>query len=85
MSSHKVSVTIDDADLSWLRRRAKRVHGGNLSAAIAEAARTLRRQESLRAFLDEEGVPRLGAAELAEIQAEWQPLRPRRGGRRPAA
>lgn len=85
MSSHKVSVTIDDADLSWLRRRAKRVHGGNLSAAIVEAARTLRRQESLRAFLDEEGVPRLAATELAEIQAEWQPARPRRGGRRPAA
>jgi hypothetical protein len=85
MSSRKVSVTIDDADLSWLRRRAKRVHGGNLSAAVTEAARTLRRQESLRAFLDGEGVPKLGPAELAEIQAEWQPPRPRRSGRRPAA
>jgi hypothetical protein len=82
MSSHKVSVTIDDADLSWLRRRAKRVHGGNLSAAVTEAARTLRRQESLRAFLDAEGVSRLGAADLAEIQAEWQPARPRRISRR---
>jgi hypothetical protein len=69
--SGKISVTIERADLAWLRRRAKRLHGGNLSAAIAEATCTLRRQEALRAFLDEEGVPRLDAAELAEITSEW--------------
>jgi hypothetical protein len=71
VSSDKISVTIDEGDLSWLRRRAKRLHGGNLSAAIAEATRTLRKQEALRAFLDDEGVPRLEPRELAEITAEW--------------
>ena len=72
MSATKISVTIDDADLSWLQRRAKRVHGGNLSAAVAEAARLLRKQEALRAFLEKERVPRLGAEELAAIQDEWR-------------
>jgi hypothetical protein len=71
VSSGKISVTIAEGDLSWLRRRAKRLHGGNLSAAIVEATRTLRRQEALQAFLEDEGVPRLEPAELAEITSEW--------------
>jgi hypothetical protein len=71
VSTTKVSITIDDADLGWLRRRSKRRHGGNLSAAVTEATRALRKQEALRAFLDRERVPRLEPAELAEIQAEW--------------
>ncbi len=84
MSTRKVSVTIDDIDLSWLRRRAKHVHGGNLSAAFSEAARTLRKQEALRAFLEKEGVPRLGPEDLASIQDEWK-RGPRRAKKRPAA
>jgi hypothetical protein len=83
MSTTKISITLDDADLSWLRRRAKKVHGGNLSAVMAEAARILRKQEALRAFLDEEGVARLSADALARIQEEWRPAR--RSKKRPAA
>jgi hypothetical protein len=84
MSMSKVSVTIDASDLTWLRRRAKQVHGGNLSAAVAEAARTLRKQEALRSFLDKEGVPRLSAEELAAVQDEWRPTARRPKKRRVA-
>jgi hypothetical protein len=80
VSTTKVSVTIDESALAWLRRRAKRVHGGNLSAAIAEAALVARRQEALEAFLREEGVPELSERELNEIVAEWAP--PQRKPRR---
>jgi hypothetical protein len=83
MARHKISVTIGDSDLAWLRKRAQRAHGGNLSAAMAEAARLLRKQEALRAFLDQAAVPRLSAPELAEIQEEWRrPTRSARGARR---
>jgi hypothetical protein len=78
MSTTKISVTIEDTALEWLRGRAKLVHGGNLSAAIAEAAQVARRQEALRAFLEEEGVPQLSRTELAEIVSEWSPTKARR-------
>jgi hypothetical protein len=75
--STKISVTIEDSTLEWLRGRAKRVHGGNLSAAIAEVALVARKQEALRAFLQKEGVPPLSKADLDEIVAEWAPAKPR--------
>lgn len=79
MSTTKISVSIDDADLAWLKRRARHAHGGNLSAAMTEAARLLRRHEALRAFLKSERVPQLSPKEIAEIQAEWRaPKRPTR-------
>ena len=76
MSTTKISVSIDQANLAWLRRRAKRIHAGNLSAAVAEATVALRKQEALREFLAGEGVPDLDAGALAEIRREWQ--QPRR-------
>jgi hypothetical protein len=71
MATTKVSLTIENSDLSWLRKRAKHLHGGNLSAAFAEAARVLRKQEALRTFLDAEGVAPLEPEELGAIQEEW--------------
>ena len=73
VAATKISVTIDDTDLTWLRRRAKLAHGGNLSAAVAEAARALRQREALVAFLKEVGGPHLDPVELAAIQDEWRP------------
>jgi hypothetical protein len=85
MSTTKISVTIDDGVLSWLRRRARQIHDGNLSAAVSEAAQHLYKQEALREFLKGEGVPRLSIDELAEIQKEWRRAgtlraRPRQAG-----
>lgn len=66
----KVSVSIDAADLAWLRRRAARVHGGNLSAAVAEGTRLLRHHEALRSLLDELGAPELTPSERDALEAE---------------
>ena len=66
----RVSISIDDADLRWLRKRAQRLHGGNLSAAIAEGTRLLRHRESLGALLDELGAPQLSSDELDRAAAE---------------
>jgi hypothetical protein len=66
-------VSLDRHDLDALRRRAKRLYGGNVSAAIAEGARLIREQEGREAL-----VAWLGpAAEMASeehdaIRAEWQ-------------
>lgn len=66
----KMSISIDDADLEWLKERAARHHGGNLSAAVAEATRLLRHNEALGALLDQLGAPTLSAVQLDTIGAE---------------
>lgn len=66
----KVSISVDDADLAWLKERAARLHGGNLSAALAEGTRLLRHQEALTALLDDLGAPTLSPAELEALSGE---------------
>jgi hypothetical protein len=68
----KVSVTIDRDKLRMLRRRAKRLHGGNLSAVIDEATEHLRRLEAMDDFLDHVGAPQLTPQEVGRIEAEWR-------------
>ena len=51
----KASISIDDADLDWLKRRAKRLHGGNLSAAVSEGTRLLRHLDKMKSLLDHLG------------------------------
>jgi hypothetical protein len=81
----KVSISLEQADLRALRRRAKRLYGGNLSAAIAEAARRIREEEAREAV-----VAWLGNAgettpeERAAIRREWRGETPKRGRRRAA-
>ena len=75
MRAVKVSVSIREDDLALLKRRAKRVHGGNVSAVIAELAQTMRRQEARDRLLAEgealHGAPSKG--ELEAIAGEWAP------------
>jgi hypothetical protein len=65
-----VSISLDDADLKWLKRRARRVHGGNLSAAVAEGTRLVRHNEALGALLDKLGAPELSPGERAKMTEE---------------
>ena len=58
-----LSVSIRPADAAVLRRRAKRIHGGNVSAAIGDAAELLRIDENREAF-------------EAKLEAELGPLDP---------
>lgn len=44
----KVSLSVDRDDLAILKRRAKRLYGGNVSAVFAELIATVKRQEAWR-------------------------------------
>ena len=75
----KVSVTIEMDKLRMLKRRARRLHGGNLSAVIDEATEHLRRLEALDDFLEHVDAPRPKPEEIATIEAEWRgPIKPKR-------
>jgi hypothetical protein len=78
--TEKISVSLDRGDLDALRRRAKRLFGGNVSAAIAEGARRIREEEGrerLVAWLGSVG--ETTPEQRDEIRAEWAggPVRPR--------
>jgi hypothetical protein len=42
----KVSLSVHSEDLKMLKRRAKRLYGGNVSAVFAELIATIKRQEA---------------------------------------
>lgn len=70
--TEKVSVSLDRSDLLTLRRRAKKLYGGNLSAAIAEAARRLREEEGREALVAWLGEAAATTPEERDaIRAEW--------------
>ncbi len=81
----KVSVSLDRSDLALLVRRARRFHGGNLSAAIAEGARRLGEEEGREALVRWLGdAAKTTRSQRDAIVAEWLgPPRPR--ARRSAA
>lgn len=64
--TEKISVSVDRADLAILRKRAKRLHGGNVSAVIAEIIARAKEQEGLAELLDWLG----GPAPMTEREAE---------------
>lgn len=66
----KVSVSLDRDDLAALKRYARESHGGNLSAAFAEAARWIRQREAGRHLVDLLGGARLTPEAAAAIDAE---------------
>ena len=82
-----VSITIDKEKLRLLRKRAKRLHGGNLSAVIDEATAHLRRLEAMGDYLEHVGAPELTDEQFEETRAEWhgQPKPKRRARPRPPA
>jgi hypothetical protein len=53
----KISVSVDRGDLEILRKRAKRLHDGNVSAVIAEIITRAKEQEGLADLLDWLGGP----------------------------
>jgi hypothetical protein len=66
----KVSVSLDKEDIAALKRHAKRVFDGNLSAAFADAARLIRQREARRRLIDMFGGPTLTSESAAAIDAE---------------
>ena len=49
-STVTLSVSVNPEDVAILRKRAKRLHGGNVSAAIGDAAELLRVEENRQAY-----------------------------------
>jgi hypothetical protein len=85
--TEKISVSVDRADLAILRKRAERLHGGNVSAVIAEIIARAKEQEGLAELLDWLGGPApMTAEEAAEIDGELRgpPRTPKKRGRKAA-
>lgn len=44
--TEKVSLSVNKADLAMLKKRAKRLHGGNVSAVFADLIAEIRRRDA---------------------------------------
>lgn len=62
----KVSLSVNKDDLAILKRRAKRLYGGNVSAVFAELIATIKRQEAWGRAVDWYGNPLVIANEERE-------------------
>jgi len=83
--TEKVSVSLDRADLLMLRKRARRLHGGNLSAVIADGVRLVREEEGREALVEWLGDAAATTDEQRdEIRAEWEGEASSGSRRRPA-
>lgn len=67
----KVSVSVADEDLKILKRRAKRLYDGNLSAVIHELAQKAKKQEAMERLVASLGGPSLTDEDRRAIDAEW--------------
>jgi hypothetical protein len=71
--TEKVSISLERTDLTMLRRRARRFHGGNLSAVIAEGVRRVSEEEGREALVGWLGdAAGMTAAEQEAVRAEWR-------------
>jgi hypothetical protein len=66
----KISVSVAAEDLTVLKRRAKRLYGGNLSAVIHEMAQKTKRLEAMEKLIASLGGPSLTDAARRTIDAE---------------
>lgn len=82
-TTEKVSISIERSELTVMRKRARRLYGGNLSAVVAEGLRRIREEEgreTLLAWLGE--AADATADELQAIRDEWSGRASRHGRRR---
>lgn len=77
--TEKISVSLDRSDVHALRRRAKKLYNGNLSAAVAEGARRIREEEGREALVAWLGQAAEATPEEQEtVRAEWHDDPPKR-------
>lgn len=79
-NTEKLSISLDEEAVAVLRRRAQRLHAGNLSAAVAEGVRRLEEEEGREALVRWLGAAgEASEAERRAIVGEWgRPKRSRR-------
>lgn len=84
--TEKISISVDRADLAVLRKRAARLHGGNVSAVIAEIIQRAKEQEGLSDLLDWLGGPApMTSGEASAIDGELLGRRPKSKAKKRAA
>jgi hypothetical protein len=70
MAAVKVSVSIDEDDLAWLKRQAKR-RGKSLSYVVTESVRQARRERALDEVLKWLDAPKLTLEQLESYRRQW--------------
>ncbi len=69
--TEKISISVRASDLAALRRRAKRLYGGNVSAVIAELAADAALLEGMHDLVGRLGGPSLTDDDRASLDREW--------------
>lgn len=70
----KLSVSIEEAELEWARREARRT-GKTLSTIMTEALREQRRLEAMDRLLKKLGADKISEEQIARLRAEVYGLR----------
>ena len=70
MPTIRVSVSLDEKDLHWLRRQAKR-RRRSLSSVLVESVQQARRERALDEVLRWLDAPKLTLEELGELRRQW--------------
>jgi hypothetical protein len=69
--TQKISVSLSRSDLASLKKRAKRLYAGNVSAVIAELAADAALLEGMHELVGWLGGPSLTDRERKELDREW--------------
>ncbi|HYQ00914.1 MAG TPA: hypothetical protein VER96_19730 [Polyangiaceae bacterium] len=84
----KISISLSRSELASLKKRAKRLYGGNVSAVISELAADAALLEGMHELVGWLGGPSLTDAERETIDREWagatpisKQLRPKKGSK----
>jgi hypothetical protein len=79
--TQKVSLSVNRADLAVLKKRAKRLHGGNVSAVFADLIAEIKRREAWDRAVVWYGEPITiddGEREAIDRELVGEPRRPRK-------
>jgi hypothetical protein len=69
--TEKISISLSRSDLASLRKRAKRLYAGNVSAVISELAADAALLEGMHELVNSLGGPSLTDRERKAIDREW--------------
>jgi hypothetical protein len=84
-TTRKISVSLRSSDLESLRKRAKRLYGGNISAVIAELAADAELLEGMQQLVTRLGGPTLSDDDRRSLDRDWtapSPASPKRRSKR---
>ncbi len=71
-TTEKISISLKQEDLKALKKRAKRLYDGNVSAVIAELAADAKLLEGMHDLVNWLGGPSLTVEDRQRIDREWR-------------